>query len=249
MSASAPSTRPPSRETLVGPLVGTAPRRAGDRDVGPHLAGRGRDHAARNRLALVRTTLDERAPRRRRRSLSRASDRTSRPALLAHVRATLPGWPRRSTPTSSGAKYREERDKRLRPDGNAQYLEPTGKFAHYRRRPVRDADRARSDRRRAHGRADRRRLLGAVHRRALEAGRASTTCASSRAAATSAARGTGTAIPARCATPRRWCTCRCSKRPATCRRRSTSWLRRSSGTRSASRRRSVSTTMRSSRRR
>ena len=26
-------------------------------------------------------------------------------------------------------KYREERDKRLRPDGNDQYLEPTGKFA------------------------------------------------------------------------------------------------------------------------
>ena len=28
------------------------------------------------------------------------------------------------------AKYREERDKRLRPDGNDQYLEPTGRFAH-----------------------------------------------------------------------------------------------------------------------
>ena len=27
------------------------------------------------------------------------------------------------------AKYREERDKRLRPDGNDQYLEPTGRFA------------------------------------------------------------------------------------------------------------------------
>lgn len=27
-------------------------------------------------------------------------------------------------------KYREERDKRLRPDGNDQYLEPTGRFAH-----------------------------------------------------------------------------------------------------------------------
>ena len=26
-------------------------------------------------------------------------------------------------------KYREERDKRLRPDGNDQYLEPTGRFA------------------------------------------------------------------------------------------------------------------------
>ena len=29
------------------------------------------------------------------------------------------------------AKYRAERDKRLRPDGNAQYLELTGRFAHY----------------------------------------------------------------------------------------------------------------------
>jgi cation diffusion facilitator CzcD-associated flavoprotein CzcO len=28
-------------------------------------------------------------------------------------------------------KYRRERDKRLRPDGNDQYVEPTGKFAHY----------------------------------------------------------------------------------------------------------------------
>ena len=26
-------------------------------------------------------------------------------------------------------KYREERDKRLRPDGNDQYIEPTGRFA------------------------------------------------------------------------------------------------------------------------
>jgi cation diffusion facilitator CzcD-associated flavoprotein CzcO len=28
------------------------------------------------------------------------------------------------------ARYREERDKRLRPDGNEQYIEPTGRFAH-----------------------------------------------------------------------------------------------------------------------
>jgi cation diffusion facilitator CzcD-associated flavoprotein CzcO len=28
-------------------------------------------------------------------------------------------------------RYREERDKRLRPDGNAQYLEPSGRFAHF----------------------------------------------------------------------------------------------------------------------
>ena len=29
-------------------------------------------------------------------------------------------------------KYREERDKRLRPDGNAQYLRLTGHLAHYK---------------------------------------------------------------------------------------------------------------------
>jgi cation diffusion facilitator CzcD-associated flavoprotein CzcO len=29
------------------------------------------------------------------------------------------------------AKYREERDKRLRPDGNDQYVEPTGRYAHF----------------------------------------------------------------------------------------------------------------------
>jgi len=28
------------------------------------------------------------------------------------------------------ARYREERDKRIRPEGNEQYLQPTGKFAH-----------------------------------------------------------------------------------------------------------------------
>jgi cation diffusion facilitator CzcD-associated flavoprotein CzcO len=32
-------------------------------------------------------------------------------------------------------RYREERDKRLRPDGNAQYLRQTGQFAHYRDDP------------------------------------------------------------------------------------------------------------------
>jgi cation diffusion facilitator CzcD-associated flavoprotein CzcO len=33
--------------------------------------------------------------------------------------------------TALRAKYREERDKRIRPEGNAQYLEPTGRFAHF----------------------------------------------------------------------------------------------------------------------
>jgi cation diffusion facilitator CzcD-associated flavoprotein CzcO len=34
-------------------------------------------------------------------------------------------------PDALRAKYREERDKRLRPDGIAQYLEPKGRFAHF----------------------------------------------------------------------------------------------------------------------
>ena len=34
-------------------------------------------------------------------------------------------------PDALRAKYREERDKRLRPDGNDQYVEPTGAFAHF----------------------------------------------------------------------------------------------------------------------
>ena len=29
------------------------------------------------------------------------------------------------------ARYRAERDRRIRDDGNAQYLEPTGRFAHF----------------------------------------------------------------------------------------------------------------------
>ena len=58
-------------------------------------------------------------------------------------------------------KYREERDKRLRPDGNDQYLEPTGRFAATARRSLRRADRARAAVRRGHRRAHRRRLLRA----------------------------------------------------------------------------------------
>jgi cyclohexanone monooxygenase len=34
-------------------------------------------------------------------------------------------------PDALRAKYRHERDKRLRPEGNAQYVEVTGKFAHF----------------------------------------------------------------------------------------------------------------------
>ena len=40
---------------------------------------------------------------------------------------TQPGF----DPDALRRKYREERDRRLRADGNAQYVEVTGKFAHY----------------------------------------------------------------------------------------------------------------------
>ena len=139
-------------------------------------------------------------------------------------------------------KYREERDKRLRPDGNAQYLQAPGRFAHYLDDPYTPIEpRGREDRPR-HLRLRRRRIRRAGDRRAPGRGRRRTTCASSRRAATSAAPGTGTATPARSATPRRWSTCRCSRRPATCRPRSTRTRRRSSRTAGASAGTSASTT-------
>ena len=75
---------------------------------------------------------------------------------------------------------------------------------------------------------------------------ASRTSGSSRRAATSAAPGTGTGIPARNATRPRWSICRCSKRPATCRRKNTRMRRRSSRTASASASNTASTPTRCS---
>ena len=147
-------------------------------------------------------------------------------------------------PDALREKYRQERDKRIRADGNDQYVEVTGKFAHYvddpyvepgfTREPLTDevdiVDHRRRLRRPARGGA-----------RFREAG-LSPTSASSKRAATSAARGTGTAIRARSATSSRTATCRCSKSSATCRKRSTRSRRRSTSTRSASPTRSTSTT-------
>jgi cation diffusion facilitator CzcD-associated flavoprotein CzcO len=42
-------------------------------------------------------------------------------------------------PQALRAKYRAERDKRLRPDGNEQYIEPVGRFAHYLEDPYVEA--------------------------------------------------------------------------------------------------------------
>ena len=88
----------------------------------------------------------------------------------------------------------------------------------------------------------RRRLRRPAHRRAARRGRDRATCASSRRPATSAAPGTGTAIRAPSATPRRSSTCRCWKRPSTCRPRSTPTPPRSSSTAAASASTTASTT-------
>ena len=67
-------------------------------------------------------------------------------ALTDYKRAISTESTTRTEPTSRAfdpdalrEKYRRERDKRLRADGNDQYHEVTGEFAHYRRRPVRRA--------------------------------------------------------------------------------------------------------------
>ena len=134
-------------------------------------------------------------------------------------------------PDALRAKYRAERDKRLRADGNEQYVEVEGRLQPLYRRSLR--------RSRLHPRAAERRgrrswssaaASAACWRARVCARPASTTSASSRRAATSAAPGTGTAIPARNATSRRTSICRCSRRPATSRRRSTPTRRKSSRT-------------------
>ena len=139
-------------------------------------------------------------------------------------------------PDALREKYRAERDKRLRDDGDRQYLELAGDFARYAesdpyadpgftREPITDEIEVAIIGGGFSG------LLAGAR---LQAKRASTTSASSRPAATSAAPGTGTAIPAPSATSRATATCRCSKSSATCRRRSTPTSTRSSSTASAS---------------
>ena len=132
------------------------------------------------------------------------------------------------------AKYLSERDKRLRPEGQKQYLEAEDDFAEFYegdphtpvvpRDPISDEiDVA---------------VLGGGFAGLIAARRlsrpASRTSGSSSSAATSAASGTGTATPASSATTTPTATSRCSKRLATCRRRSSPTATRSSSTASAS---------------
>src|SRR5215468_2119436 len=49
--------------------------------------------------------------------------------------SSIPGPDRGFDPDALRARYREERDKRLRPDGNEQYIEAKGVFAHFRDDP------------------------------------------------------------------------------------------------------------------
>src|SRR5271169_2674810 len=152
-------------------------------------------------------------------------------------------------PDTLRTKYREERDKRIRTDGNEQYVEVKGDFSRYiddpyvapgfTRAPLNDA-------------VDvviigggfggllagaRLREAGIKGIRMIEKG------------GDFGAPGTGTAIPARNAISSRTSICRCSRRPATSRRRSTRSRRKSSRTRGASVRSSISIATRAFRRR
>ena len=142
-------------------------------------------------------------------------------------------------PDALRAKYQEERDKRLRADGNEQYVEVQGDFSRYVDDPYVDPGFTRAP---LNDEVEVL-IIGGGFGGLLAAARLREagvrTSASSRRAATSAAPGTGTVIRARSAISRRTSICRCSRRPATSRRRSTPSRRRSWLTRSASARNSI----------
>ncbi|MFC7645795.1 flavin-containing monooxygenase [Streptosporangium lutulentum] len=127
-------------------------------------------------------------------------------------------------------RYLEERNKRLRPDGNDQYLRLTGHLAHYLDDP--HTPMTPREPKTDHVTVA---FIGGGFAGLVTGARlkeaASTTSASSRREAASAAPGTGTATPARSATRRRSCTCRSLRKPVTCRPRSTRTHPRSSNTR------------------
>ena len=81
----------------------------------------------------------------------------------------LPPWgpTARSTSATLKQKYAEERAKRLRPDGNDQYLQLKGQLAHYLDDPYRRSSGGSEDRPR-HGGLHRRRLRRPRHRRSVE---------------------------------------------------------------------------------
>ena len=126
-------------------------------------------------------------------------------------------------------KYRAERDKRLRPDGNDQYREVTGEFAHYLDDPyvepvVRDALSADMDVV----------VVGGGFGGLLAAARLKEGGIGDVRIVEKGGDFGGTwywnRYPGRCATSSRTSTCRCSRRSATSPRRSTPGRRRSSST-------------------
>ena len=70
-------------------------------------------------------------------------------------------------PDALREKYSKERDKRVRADGNAQYVEVTGKFAHYLDDPYVKPDQPRTAQRRGQCRSHRRRFRRIAGWRAL----------------------------------------------------------------------------------
>ena len=142
-------------------------------------------------------------------------------------------------PEALRAKYREERDKRLRADGNEQYVEVKGDFSRYVDDPYVDPGFTRAPLTDAVDVVIIGGGFGGCWRARGCARRACKISASSRKAGTSAAPGTGTAILVRSAISRHTFICRCSRRPATSRRRSTPSRRRSWPTRGVSARSSI----------
>jgi hypothetical protein len=139
-------------------------------------------------------------------------------------------------PDALRSKYRHERDTRVRPDGNDQYVEVKGDFGRYVEDPYVEPGFSRDP------------LLdevdaliigggfGGLMAGARLRGRGSNASASSRRAATLGAPGIGTATPARNATSRAISICRCSRRPAIFRGRSIRLPRKSERTRGGLRR-------------
>ena len=138
-------------------------------------------------------------------------------------------------------KYREERDKRLRPDGNDQYLQLDGQLRALPRRPVHAGPPREPQDRPRHVRLHRRRLRRPRHRRAPEGGRRRRR-AHHREGRRLRRHLVLEPLPRRAVRHRvASSTCRCSKRPGTCRPRSTRTRRRSSSTAGASASSSAST--------
>ena len=148
-------------ERAVGPLT-AAPC---PRSRSPSSASRSRPSSAWRDPILVRTS-----------ALSGGKTATSDNFLKGRLRMTITDQPRASQNAALDKerlrrKYLEERDKRLRADGNDQYLEPTGQFAHYLDDPYTPVTPREPQTDHVTVRLHRRRLRRARHRRAAEGGR------------------------------------------------------------------------------